>query len=71
MVRFHAAIFASPGPTAWSCSTCPERGQPLERVKGIEPSLSAWESHKIGPWYGVSPGRHGLEWPGVTPVRLG
>src|SRR4051794_15655947 len=27
----------------------------VERVKGIEPSLSAWELHKIRAWYGVSP----------------
>jgi hypothetical protein len=41
----------------------------FERVKGIEPSLSAWESPKIRPLTALAWTGGGLRWPGDT--RLG
>jgi hypothetical protein len=39
----------------------------VERVTGIEPALSAWETHKIGSECGVTPVRRALKWPGLAP----
>jgi hypothetical protein len=40
----------------------------VERVKGIEPSLSAWEQHKITLRGSTRPGQPEPERPGVTSV---
>ncbi|SIM49004.1 hypothetical protein SAMN04489832_0233 [Micromonospora cremea] len=42
-------------------------GLTLERVTGIEPALSAWESHKIGSERGDTPVQRALRWPGLAP----
>ncbi len=40
----------------------------VERVTGIEPALSAWESHKIGLEWAATPARRALTWPGLAPA---
>jgi hypothetical protein len=43
----------------------------VERVKGIEPSLSAWELPIISGCRPLTCGFGGLEWPRLTPDRPG